>query len=52
MRDPAERDIDTLLKARYPAAYRESAFRRGYDRGRAYYRRLLADRRPSRRDDA
>jgi hypothetical protein len=52
MRDPAERDIDTLLKARYPATYRESAFRRGYDRGRAYYRRLLANRRPSRRDDA
>jgi hypothetical protein len=45
MRDRVDRDPDADLKRRYPATYREPAFRRGYDRGRAYYRRLLADRR-------
>jgi len=48
-RDRAERDSDTLMKDRYPATYRDPAFRRGYARGRAYYRRLLADRRPGQR---
>ena len=42
------RDVDALLKERYPATYREPAFRRGYDRGRAYYRRMLEE---SRRND-
>lgn len=46
MRDPAERNAEAFLKDRYPATYREPAFRRGYDRGRAHYRRLLMDRRP------
>ncbi len=45
MRDRAESDRDSALKRRHPATYREPAFRRGYDRGRAYYRRLLTDRR-------
>jgi hypothetical protein len=52
MRDRIERDTDTELKSRYPATYRELAFRRGYARGRAYYRRLLADRRSDPRDAA
>jgi hypothetical protein len=47
-RDRSPRDIDALLKERYPATYREPAFRRGYDRGRAYYRRMLEE---SRRND-
>ncbi len=47
MHDPAERNAETFLRDRYPATHREPAFRRGYDRGRAYYRRLLAGRRPS-----
>jgi hypothetical protein len=41
------REIDALLSERYPAIYREPAFRRGYDRGRAYYQRQLQE---SRRD--
>lgn len=49
-RDRAERDTDALLKERYPATYREPAFRRGYARGRAHYRRVIGDRRW--RDDA
>jgi hypothetical protein len=52
MRDRVERDTDVELKSRYPATYREPAFRRGYDRGRAYHRRLLADRRIGPRDAA
>lgn len=50
MRDRLERDTDAELKSRYPATYREPAFRHGYDRGRAYSRRLLADRRSGPRD--
>jgi hypothetical protein len=42
-RDRSIRDIDAILRERYPATYREPAFRRGYDRGRAYYRRLLEE---------
>jgi len=42
-RDRSSRDIDVLLRELYPATYREPAFRRGYDRGRAYYRRLLEE---------
>ncbi|HEY7543177.1 MAG TPA: hypothetical protein VIF11_23765 [Methylomirabilota bacterium] len=45
-RDRAERDTEEELKSQHPATYRETAFRRGYDRGRAYARRLLGDRRP------
>ena len=43
-RDRDERAAEAFLKDRYPATYREPAFRRGYDRGRAHYRRLLAER--------
>jgi hypothetical protein len=46
-RQRSPREIDALLSERYPATYREPAFRRGYDRGRAYYQRLLQE---SRRD--
>src|SRR5213594_5076817 len=35
--------IEVLLRQRCPATYREPAFRRGYDRGRTYYRRLLEE---------
>jgi hypothetical protein len=52
VRERIERDTDTELKSRYPATYREPAFRRGYNRGLAYYRRLLADRRSDPRDAA
>jgi hypothetical protein len=45
-RSPA--DLDTMLKERYPATSGEPAFRRGFERGRAYYRRMLAE---SRRND-
>ena len=43
-RDRAESDPDTFLKDRYPATYREPAFRRGFARGQAYYRRSLGGR--------
>ncbi len=49
-RERTERDTDALLKDRYPATYRDPAFRRGYARGRAHYRRLLMDRRPGPRN--
>ena len=39
----ADRDVTKYLNDRYPDAYRKAAFRRGYDRGRAYYERLAAD---------
>ena len=45
-RDRSERETDAFLKERYPASYQNPAFHRGYERGRAHYRRLLADRRP------
>ena len=51
-RDRGERDSDEELKSRYTATYRERAFRRGYERGRAYYRRLLAERRSGSRGAA
>jgi hypothetical protein len=51
-REGAQRETDALLKERYPATYREPAFRRGYMRGRAYHRRLHEDRRPRGRDGA
>lgn len=44
-RDRPERDAEAFLKERYPATYQESAFRRGYDRGRAHHRGLATDRR-------
>ena len=43
-RDRAESDPDAFLKDRYPATYREPAFRRGFARGQAYYRRSLGGR--------
>jgi hypothetical protein len=49
-RDASPRDADPLLKERYPATYQNPAFRRGYERGRAHFRRLLAGRRPGDRD--
>src|SRR5881628_3666665 len=51
-RDRPERDLDALMKERYPDTYREPAFGRGYARGRAYYRRLQGDRRSGPRDVA
>jgi hypothetical protein len=33
-------DVVGYLSERYPDAYLDAAFRRGFDRGRAYYRRL------------
>jgi len=44
-RERSERDTDAFLKEHYPATYRDPAFRRGFVRGQAHYRRLLADRR-------
>ena len=44
-RERSERDTDAFLKERYPATYRDPAFRRGFVRGQAHYRRNLADRR-------
>ena len=34
-RGEAERDAVKLLRERYPSTYRKTAFRRGYERGRA-----------------
>jgi len=41
-------DVDAILKERYPATYGELAFRRGFERGCVYYRRMLEE---SRRND-
>ena len=41
-----ERETEAFLKERYPASYQNPAFLRGYLRGRAHYRRLLAERWP------
>jgi len=41
-RDMATRDATEYLQRRYPVIYDHAAFRRGYARGRAHYRRLLA----------
>ena len=49
-RDLASRETTDFLKQRYPDTYDSDAFRRGYARGRAHYRRLLAAR-PRRRND-
>jgi hypothetical protein len=51
-RDRNGRDAEALLKSRHPATYREPAFRRGYERGRAYYQRLQAEGRLGERDRA
>jgi hypothetical protein len=51
-RDRPERETDAFMKERYPATCREPAFRRGYARGRAYYRRVHGDQRPGGRDRA
>ena len=44
-RGEAEGDALKLLRERYPSTYRKTAFRRGYERGRVYHERLLAERR-------
>jgi len=41
-------DVDAMLKERYPATYGDLAFRRGFERGCVYYRRMLEE---SRRND-
>jgi hypothetical protein len=38
-----DRDAAKYLKERYPDSYQKAAFRRGYDRGRAYHERLAAE---------
>jgi len=38
------REVDALLKSRYPTTCQQPAFRRGFDRGLAHYRRLVATR--------
>jgi hypothetical protein len=47
-RDLSSRDATGYLQQRYPDTHDSAAFRRGYARGRAHYRRLLAAR-PRRR---
>lgn len=44
LRGKPYRDVMEDLKERYPSAYRDAAFRRGYDRGRVHYRRLRESR--------
>lgn len=39
-----EREVDALLKSRHPTTYQQPAFRRGFDRGLAHYRRVIATR--------
>jgi hypothetical protein len=51
-RGEAERDAVKLLRERYPSTYRKTAFRRGYERGRAYHERLEAERTSTGRDAA
>jgi hypothetical protein len=42
-----EREVDALLKSQYRTTYQQPAFRRGFDRGLAHYRRLVATRESS-----
>jgi hypothetical protein len=51
-RGEAEGDAVEFLRERYPSAYRKTAFRRGYERGRAYHERLVAERTSNGRDAA
>src|SRR5215468_1894233 len=51
-RDRPDGETDALLKERYPATHRDPAFRRGYARGRAHYRRVQGDGRSGDRDRA
>jgi hypothetical protein len=51
-RGEAEGDAVELLRERHPSAYRKTAFRRGYERGRAYHERLVAERTSNGRDAA
>ena len=51
-RGEAERDTVNLLREGYPSTYRKTAFRRGYERGRAYHERLVAERTSKGRDAA
>jgi hypothetical protein len=39
-RGRADREVVKYVKERYPTTYRKAAFRRGYERGRAYSKRL------------
>jgi len=48
-RDIPSRHTIKLLEERYPDSHEAAAFRRGYARGRAHYRRLLATKPPRRR---
>src|SRR5262245_13761726 len=51
-RGVGERGAVKLLRERYPSTYRTTAFRRGYERGRAYRERLVAERESNGRDVA
>ena len=51
-RGVGERGAVKLLRERYPSTYRTTAFRRGYERGRAYRERRLAERGSDGRDAA
>ena len=51
-RGVGERGAVKLLKERYPSTYRTTAFRRGYERGRAYHERRVAERGSDGRDAA
>jgi hypothetical protein len=51
-RGAGERGAVKLLQERYPSSYRTTAFRRGYERGRAYRERLDAERESNGRDAA
>ena len=51
-RGAGERGAVKLLQERYPSTYRTTAFRRGYERGRAYRERLDAERESNGRDAA
>ena len=42
-RERSRADVDDVLEERYPATSGHPAFRRGFERGRAYYRRMLAE---------
>lgn len=51
-RGVGERGATKLLRERYPSTYRTTAFRRGYERGRAYRERLVTERESDGRDAA
>jgi hypothetical protein len=51
-RGHGERGASKLLRERYPRTYRTTAFRRGYERGRAHHERLVGERGSHGRDAA